>query len=1124
MTDYSILAQFILDTYLANISGNNLPEEFVMKDPESGVMIGKLAAGRVQKSLAGGYVENGEKKFKSIPSINLSFSVKKDEQGELMIKPRGLLMYTVKPDYQKTVAYTLEYLSQFHHQKYTSLNDLDGYQETFELPLTYRKVQIEDYIGDGFSLKLNGLTECEFSLQESIGTRLQDLLFKISSEIRVCRRLRVSIYDLKSKEAFERATAPKEERVNPAWQFDIFSKVTDQNDSWLISMQMVNRTLVDNSDLGYIPVIFDAGLSVSGNEHVKFNEIELENLKASYKERDPIYATAENTSVRYDCSQNKLITDNVPYFIQYRLKTNDSLDQYTSFDALLRNPLGNLKRIASEMRQDHEKCVLEHEENKNCLSKEAEKRLEDALKKYEDEIRRFEKGISMVECRDFVKRAFQYTLMTFQMQFDGDRREIRGWRLFQLVFIVSMIPEVVRNEYPDDLSNPDINSANLLYFPTGGGKTEAFLGVCVFTMFFDRLRGKNMGITAFLKYPLRLLAVQQLDRALTVIVKANQVLHSIAELEGSNEFQIGFYVGSSVTPNKIKESELPDGETLNQLYKFIDTCPVCGKRMVSVRYDETRKVLRHFCDNPECDCNELPLLIIDDEIYRYLPSLVICTIDKMAALGLNSDFKAMLGGVKTHCKVHGYSVTSSCSCQKCHEPVASVGKLKDPIPTLFIQDEMHLVKESLGTFDAHYEAFIDYFAKSLAPVKYRKHICYIGATATISQYAAHVQHLYHRFATRFPCEYPSRSADHDFYSYIDKSDISRILTGFAPYGTNSIMDGMWRSVYEMHKLICLMINDKKMYYGKLKSRGFAGTARDFANMLYDYWVELVYNNTKNDADELMNSFTNQANNTLGVEGLEKFVIESMTSDEGFQTVRRILFDIKANHCKLDSTNLILATSTISHGVDEDSFNSMFFFGIPNNNAEYVQAYSRVGRKYTGIVVDIIRLLRLRDRSYLRNFVIFHANKDDLIETVPINRWARNAIYSTLPGLLSGLCLQYYNLKERIKGHESESLCLKKMLQNGEIDPDDVSLKIIEMLGCGASEVLSKVYIEIIKTEVKHILESIRNSSNMEVMSLGEAISKFSTVKRGPMSLSTGKRGPMTSLRDTEEQVFIDIKN
>ena len=167
----------------------------------------------------------------------------------------------------------------------------------------------------------------------------------------------------------------------------------------------------------------------------------------------------------------------------------------------------------------------------------------------------------------------------------------------------------------------------------------------------------------------------------------------------------------------------------------------------------------------------------------------------------------------------------------------------------------------------------------------------------------------------------------------------------------------------------------------------------------------VYNNRKNDVYEVQNTLQNQANNLLEQKKIPKFNVAQMTSDEDFQQVRKTLFDIQDNKHKLDEKNVILATSTISHGVDEDAFNIMYFFGMPSNNAEYIQAYSRTGRKYTGIVIDIIRLLRIRDRSYLKNFVIFHQNKEDLVEAVPINRWAKNAIYSTLPGLFVALIYQ-----------------------------------------------------------------------------------------------------------------------
>ena len=696
-----------------------------------------------------------------------------------------------------------------------------------------------------------------------------------------------------------------------------------------------------------------------------------------------------------------------------------------------------------------------------------------------------------------------------------------GWRPFQIAFILMNLAGIV------DPKHKDRNIVDLLYFPTGGGKTEAFLGACVFNMFFDRLRGKNDGITAFLKYPLRLLAVQQLDRVLMIVMKANVVRESSGELAHKTPFQVGFFVGKGNIPNKIDSFERlsergdknkakglileSDPETLNEYYRFIDTCPYCGKKHVNLRFNRDTWRLEHVCDNPECPIMVLPLMIVDNEIYRYLPSIVVSTIDKMAMLGTRNDFKMLFGQVKKKCPVHGFTGNAKCSCASCGGHVLqNVGLLKDPIPTLFIQDEMHLVKESLGTFDAHYESFLSYYAKELVPEAQRKLIRFVGATATISMYESHIWHLYHMDGRRFPCEYPSAEASEDFYSYTDNNDITRILIGYAPYG-RSITDGMWESVYIMRLVVYRMIQFLEESYEKLCAVGFSGSIDEYRDMLYDYWIELVYNNRKQDAMELENAFQNQANNYLEAKGVPKYVIEQMTSDVDFQTVRKTLFDIQANRKNFESTNLLLATSTISHGVDEDSFNVMYFFGMPNNNAEYIQAYSRTGRKFTGIVVDIIRLMRVRDRSYLKNFVIFHQNRDDLVEAVPINRWAKNAIYSTLPGLLAGLIRQYYTIKTNSDSLHN-AIKVQKLLRSGEIDVDDAVSKLIAAYGCNEQEKMSLAYKEIITEEAVNILSGIKNGNFTKELSLSDAIGKF----------SHGKKTPMTSLRDTEEQIEIKI--
>ena len=423
---------------------------------------------------------------------------------------------------------------------------------------------------------------------------------------------------------------------------------------------------------------------------------------------------------------------------------------------------------------------------------------------------------------------------------------------------------------------------------------------------------------------------------------------------------------------------------------------------------------------------------------------------------------------------------------------------------------MHLVKESLGTFDAHYESFINYYANNLVPLKHRKQIRYIGATATISMYEEHIKHLYHMDARRFPCEYPSVQNSSNFYSKILENDITRIILGYAPYG-RSITDGVWQSVYQMRKITYKLRQNLDNTLSVLKERGFNANSDRLEKMLYDYWIELLYNNRKQDAMELEIAFTNQANNYLLEEKIPVFNTKQMTSDVDFQDVRKTLFDIQDNRNNLDSTNLILATSTISHGVDEDSFNIMYFYGMPNTNAEYIQAYSRTGRKYTGIVIDIIRLQRIRDRSYLKNFVLFHQNKDDLVETVPINRWAKNAIYSSLPGILSALIYQYYTLET-----ESDVLYrtsdVQKLLQNEKIDINDVINKTIEVYGCNEGEKLSISYENTIKEEVQRILENIKNGVHPHNEFLSKGIGKY----------SKGKREPMKSLRDTEESIEIRI--
>ena len=1129
------MANYIVSKYIERVSGKDLGETFVDDDPSKRVMVGMLSEDRVEAKFEGGYVENTNTRFDSIPSISISFIVKKNESGILHVIPAGLLFYMVQPSYEKTVQYMLERYSEKDSEHYTDILQLcECYPEIkFNLPLTYKKIDIASVMADGIEIKLSDITPGQtFHLKQKIAEKLSVLADQIANEICIVSQSRISFFDLTEPDRFRVVTGIKDERVQPRWDIDIVCNVKEEGNTLRFLLQMVNTTPInDKKNIGYLPKIFDAGIRVKGNEGIEFQNIPLDYFSGSYKERNPIFAVTENASAKYHMERNEIRTDNIPIYYQKRLVTKDDLKEYVTFAKLIQDPIVNLNYILLKMEEDYGRCEDDFESRRSKLSSQACLKYQNALREYENEISRFHNGIKQIEYKDFVRKAFYYMNKTFQTKLDGQSRNITGWRLFQIVFIVSMIGEVIHSEYRDDasLTYADIDVANLLYFPTGGGKTEAFLGITVFAMFFDRLRGKTQGITAFLKYPLRLLAVQQLDRILAIVMQANVVRQENIELALATEFRVGFYVGKDNTPNKISKNEKlssrgerqqnldllleSDQDTLNEYYRFIDKCPCCGKKMINVRFNKERWVLEHICDNPDCPADVLPLFIVDSEIYRYLPSIVVSTIDKMSLIGISNEFKALFGQVKCYCPIHGFSTGSKCTCAEsgCSGRVQAVGYLKDPVPTLFIQDEMHLIKESLGTFDAHYESFLYYYAKRMVKPDHRKKIRFIGATATISMYQEHIRNLYHMEPKRFPCEYPSVKNGEDFYSYTDENDITRIILGYAPYG-RSITDGMWESVYFMRRVVYHMMDHLEESYETLKQQGFTASIEEYQNMLFDYWIELVYNNRKQDAIELENAFQNQANNRLAAKNIPLYVIKQMTSDVDFQTVRKTLFDIQTNKKNTDSTNLILATSTISHGVDEDSFNIMYFFGMPNNNAEYIQAYSRTGRKYTGIVIDIIRLMRVRDRSYLKNFVTFHQNKDDLVESVPINRWAKNAIYSTLPGILSGVIMQYYTILTDTD-HLYHAVKVKKMLMDGIIRPHDVINMMIAISDCRDNEKMSLVYKEIISEEVTKILNGIQNGNFTKEEFLSTAIGRY----------SHGKLMPMRSLRDTEEQIEIKLR-
>lgn len=687
------------------------------------------------------------------------------------------------------------------------------------------------------------------------------------------------------------------------------------------------------------------------------------------------------------------------------------------------------------------------------------------------------------------------------------------------MFIVSLVPDIAACD-PDVLLDEQkvqttLNDVSLLYFPTGGGKTEAFLGVLIFNLFFDRYRGKECGVTSILRYPLRLLSVQQVQRLANALAQAELIRRADAAIYSTEEFSLGYFVGDANTPNKIEKKDVVKYRTKSQAEmdeeRIIDICPFCGKQTVHLKFDEDTYRLMHYCDNAECESKGvLPIYMVDYEIYRYLPSAIISTVDKLAILGNNPSFRNILAGAPHRCPKHGFTSTTKCMVDSefCGVDVSEFEDVDmyDPAPTLFIQDELHLIRESLGTYASHYESFIDYFVKNVSPS--RRPIKTIGATATISSYATQISQLYSKDPIRFPCASPDLKRN--FYSYIEDDDTQRLIMGYAPYG-KAIINSVVYSLKYMREVVYEYLKSPEKVLA-IPDIGIT-TVDDALEILKDYWIFLEYNNVKRDGNNVEGALETPINVELRKQGVTPFITRKMTGDETFQDVREVLSKVETNEDVFDGVNLIVATSMISHGVDADRFNIMFFYGMPGNTAEYIQAYSRTGRRHSSIVIDIIRPSRETDQSYLKNFVKFHEFKDIMVESVPINRWATKAIDGTLPGIFTGLLLTKYDPElQHVHGTLFFMNNIKKAIVNGNLQAATIISELEMAYGCtigGQVNEIGNQYKAKIESFVADVFEKVVDK-NWE----GENIFSGFTLMGYHI---------MNSLRDTDTQLIIELE-
>lgn len=680
----------------------------------------------------------------------------------------------------------------------------------------------------------------------------------------------------------------------------------------------------------------------------------------------------------------------------------------TSFDTLRSDALPALKRLLEEASYwteenwgDDARRAMAQADNWDESTKDQAK--EDA-KRARAEIEWIEDGILKLESDAKLRRAF--SLMNEAMK--EASAGYAEWYPFQLAFILGSLPAVA-----DPAAREPVD---IVWFPTGGGKTEAYLGLNLVHLFYSRLSGRRAGSHTWARFPLRLLSLQQTHRFADSVLVAEAVRRRHQDVATGEPFSVGYYVGQGNTPNTIR---LPDDRFYNgwdpeepanqESCRVLSVCPVCrAPDAPAIRFDRNTHTMVHECLNPRCDLHgePLPIYVVDDDIYRRAPTVIVGTVDKLAQLGQNAKFRILLGQARSRCPKHGYSIFEDrCLIYGCQDPV---GRVPDGFGglELEIQDELHLLSESLGALDGNYETIFQALREELGLPTLR----ILGATATIEGYREQAEHLYQRKPRRFPIPGPKKGES--FWAYEQKDDPLRVFVGLLPRGTTMLNAGFrltqshWRFISEGMADPETFCEDR---LGIPRTNG--SVVADWLHQLYETLVS--YCLRKADLERYAKDITDDSEICPDPANYDR-----ITGD--VPDIGEVLARLEHPPASPDDRIRVLgATSAISHGVDVNRLNVMMVMGMPTQTAEFIQVTARVGRRHPAAVFALINPMRERDVSHFRYFRKYAEYLDRLVEPVPVNRESLPVLKRVLSGGLTSLLFQVEEDRWMYNGSKSQ---------------------------------------------------------------------------------------------------------
>jgi hypothetical protein len=804
-----------------------------------------------------------------------------------------------------------------------------------------------------------------------------------------------------------------------------------------VTLTLVNQTSPELPE----PNLYEAWLSVEAGETKSFV---LDALPDSFRYDRTVPAYGINGGAEHE---NGIIrtTDVVLANRERPRYWSDELGEPPDlrFETLAIDPLTPLRDLVARARDWGDSAwssdVLDERASKELWNEPMREEARTAQAAYAAEVDRLEAGVQAIAAHEQVLRAF--CLMNEAMA-HAARGRYDGWRPFQIGFQLQAIPTLV------DPSSEDRTVVDTLWFATGGGKTETYLGLVVLACLLDRIRGKTAGVTAWSRFPLRMLSLQQMQRFADALAGA-ELARQRHDL-GGVPFRLGFFVGAAGTPNRIREDprdnevdanddEMPDR------YQRVDRCPFCGERSITMAFDRRVWMLEHRCTNDACpwSIRALPLLVVDEEIFRMLPSVVVGTLDKAASIAWQAAMRGLIGAPLARCTGpgHGYRYAprstnwKGCLVPDCGHAAEPLGQARETFaPSLRVQDELHLLRDSLGAVDSQYETLLDHLQSvgGAPPPKI------LASSATLAGHDKQIAALYLREGRVFP--QPGSRSDESFWSRPSQETMRRFLA-LGPRGQTleyaadriaTVLQTSMRRLTTEPAIVCAEIGI---------------SAEHVAELLSLYGTQVVYGSRLRDVEAAARSFGSE----IPVAPLN-FV--TMTGGTPFDEVRLALERLSAPEDDFDERiHLVAASSMMSHGVDVDRLNVITMLGLPLSTAEFIQTTARIGRRYPGLVLVLHRMGGERDASAYRSFPTWIAHGDRFIEAVPITRRSRRVLQLAYPGAFMARVLDVHEPRAlALTGRNlTKAARLRDYFRDAGIDETSELGELYEALGIDPGE-------------------------------------------------------------------------